>query len=239
MLLDGIWDKSRISGLRKLKAKGWCHLLVVPAASGPFCWFSEYHAVKSPMKMVALTVWKHWPGHFAQMYEFRIIEALRLEKTLKSPTPTHCTVPTDCVPPCHISTVGAHLQGWWHHHFPGQPIPVPHCSEKKFLLISSLNDDETPIWMHCKCPLPHLQTLSHTPAAARTTFSAFFSSPFQSTGIFVLNFLKYWTGGNGNISSHVGIITAFNSGFNSSYCYIYMVHWNKMCFEMEKKLYAI
>ena len=37
-------------------------------------------------------------------------------------------MPTNHVPQCHISTVMGHLQEWWLHHLPGQPVPVPHHS---------------------------------------------------------------------------------------------------------------
>lgn len=63
-----------------------------------------------------------------------------------------------------------------------------------------------------------------------------FPSLFQSRRIFGLNFLQFCT--RGNTSSHVGISSTFNSGFNSSYryIYIYIVHRNKTLFEMEKTL---
>jgi len=31
-------------------------------------------------------------------------------------------MPTKHVPECHISVVLEHFQGWWLHHFPGQPV---------------------------------------------------------------------------------------------------------------------
>jgi len=44
---------------------------------------------------------------------------------------------TDHIPQCHISMVLEHLQGWWHHHRPGQPVPLHHHSywEETFLNI--------------------------------------------------------------------------------------------------------
>ena len=55
-----------------------------------------------------------------------IIKSLRLEKTMKTiqpsrqPTPT---LPTNHVPQCRISAFLEHLQRWWLHLFPGQPVP--------------------------------------------------------------------------------------------------------------------
>lgn len=40
-----------------------------------------------------------------------------------SPTSTHPTMSTNHVPQCHIYTVLEHLQGWWHRHLFGQPMP--------------------------------------------------------------------------------------------------------------------
>ena len=37
-------------------------------------------------------------------------------------------MPTAHVPQCHIHTALEHLQGWWLHHLPGQPVPLPHHS---------------------------------------------------------------------------------------------------------------
>ena len=60
-----------------------------------------------------------------------ITESLTLEKTTKitysnrQPTPT---MPTAHIPQCHIHTALEHFQGWWLHHLPGQPVPLPHCS---------------------------------------------------------------------------------------------------------------
>ena len=37
-------------------------------------------------------------------------------------------LPTDHIPQYHISMVLEHLQGWWLHQLPGQPVPVHHHS---------------------------------------------------------------------------------------------------------------
>jgi len=65
------------------------------------------------------------PGHFTLQLIHRIIETFRLEKTSKfiesNRKPNTAKMPTpNCVPKRHIYT----FQGWWLHHFPGQPVPV-------------------------------------------------------------------------------------------------------------------
>ena len=56
------------------------------------------------------------------------------KRPLRSSRPTiHPTPPCllNHVPKCHIYTFFGHLQGWWLHHFPGQPVPVPDHSFSK------------------------------------------------------------------------------------------------------------
>jgi len=86
----------------------------------------------------------------------RIIESLRLEKTSKTiqsnsqPIPT---MPTNHVPQFHFCPFLEHLQGWWLHHLPGQPVPMPHhsCREEMFpniqpeILLSILSSSK---WHH-------------------------------------------------------------------------------------------
>lgn len=56
----------------------------------------------------------------------RIMESRRSEKTLKSSHEPELPSPiTNCVLQCYIHTSLKHLQGWGHHHFPGQPVPMP------------------------------------------------------------------------------------------------------------------
>ena len=38
-----------------------------------------------------------------------------------------------------VTSILEHFQGGWLHHLPGQPVWMPHCSEKKFFLIFNLN----------------------------------------------------------------------------------------------------
>ena len=70
----------------------------------------------------------------------RIIELLRLEKTLKviesncnlTNYPNSNNPPLNHVPEHHIQTVFKHIQGWWINHIRGEPIPVlnnPFCKE--------------------------------------------------------------------------------------------------------------
>ena len=50
------------------------------------------------------------------------------KRPLRSSSPTINRTPPcllNHVPKCHIYTFFEHLQGWWHNHFPGQPIPMP------------------------------------------------------------------------------------------------------------------
>ena len=73
----------------------------------------------------------HFLGNDAGGGDHRIVETLRLDKTSKITKSIHLpmpNMPTEHVPQCHISTFLEYLQGWWLHHFPGQPIPVPHHS---------------------------------------------------------------------------------------------------------------
>ena len=44
-------------------------------------------------------------------------------------------MPMDQVPQGHISKFLESLQGRWLHHLPGEPVPVPDHSQKKFFLI--------------------------------------------------------------------------------------------------------
>jgi len=71
-----------------------------------------------------------------------IIETLQLEKSTKitksNPKPS-MLCPPNHVPQCHINSFLEHLQGQWLRHFPGQSVPLPHYSEKKFFLIFNLN----------------------------------------------------------------------------------------------------
>ena len=75
----------------------------------------------------------------------RITESLRLERPLRSSSPTVNPTPPcllNHVPKCHIYTFFEHHKGWGLHHFPGQPIPMPDhsfISVKNFFLISNLN----------------------------------------------------------------------------------------------------
>ena len=52
-------------------------------------------------------------------------------------------MPTDHVPQCHISTFLEHLQGWWLHHLPGQPVPLHHHSFWEEIFPNS--QSETPL----------------------------------------------------------------------------------------------
>ena len=54
-----------------------------------------------------------------------------MEKTTKIIQSNHqpiLNMPTDHIPQCHIHTALEHLQGWWLHYLPGQPVPLPYCS---------------------------------------------------------------------------------------------------------------
>jgi len=69
--------------------------------------------------------------HTQYTLKYSLIELLRLEKNSKITKSTHQPtppMPTDHVPQCLISTVPAHLEGWWLHHLPGQPVPMHHHS---------------------------------------------------------------------------------------------------------------
>lgn len=58
----------------------------------------------------------------------RIIQLFMLEKALriKFNHPPNATSPLlNHVAKNHAHTSLKHLQGWGHHHFPGQPVPVP------------------------------------------------------------------------------------------------------------------
>ena len=64
----------------------------------------------------------------------RIKESLRLEKTSKIIRSNHQPTPPcllNHIPKCHIYTFFEHLQGWWLHHCPGQPVPMPDHSLSK------------------------------------------------------------------------------------------------------------
>ena len=61
----------------------------------------------------------------------RIIESLRLERPLRSSSPTvspSTPCPLTHVPQWHTYTILKHFQGQWLHHLPGKPVPVLHCS---------------------------------------------------------------------------------------------------------------
>ena len=53
--------------------------------------------------------------------------------------PAHPHLPTDHVPQCHVHTVLEHLQGWWPHHLPLQPVPLQHCSWRRNCSTTHLN----------------------------------------------------------------------------------------------------
>jgi len=66
----------------------------------------------------------------------RITESLRLEKTSKIIKSNHQPITTcllNRIPVCHIYTFFEHLQGWWLHHFPGQPNLTPDHSFSKVI----------------------------------------------------------------------------------------------------------
>lgn len=57
-----------------------------------------------------------------------IIQSFGLKGPLRSPSPTINPAlpspPLNHAPKCFICTSFKHLQGWWPHHFPGQPVPT-------------------------------------------------------------------------------------------------------------------
>jgi len=55
----------------------------------------------------------------------QILESLSHHQIQPQPIPT---MPTDRIPQCQISKFPEHLQGWWPHHLPGQPVPLHHHS---------------------------------------------------------------------------------------------------------------
>jgi len=62
-----------------------------------------------------------------------VIESLRLERPVRSPSPTpaHPTTPTHHIPQCHISTALKHLQGQRLHQLSGQqPVPSSGTSQR-------------------------------------------------------------------------------------------------------------
>ena len=66
----------------------------------------------------------------------------------------HC--PLNHIPQCHTYTFPEHVQAWWLHHLPGQPVPVPdHSLEKQLFLIPKLNLP----WSNLR-PFPLGQTLT-------------------------------------------------------------------------------
>ena len=72
----------------------------------------------------------------------RIIESLGWKRPLRSSPTVNPSPPCllNHVLKCQIYTVFEHLQGWWLHHFPGQPIPMLHNSfSKEIFLVSNLN----------------------------------------------------------------------------------------------------
>lgn len=79
---------------------------------------------------------------------------------------------------------------------PGAPAPQPRSQQPRWCHVPAAGLGKEPGFFH----------FSDFPAL------------FQGRKIFGLNFLQYCAGGN--ISSHVGIIPTFNSGFDSSYRYI-------------------
>lgn len=60
---------------------------------------------------------------------FKVTESFRLEKTFRIINSNHHLTPPISplthVPKHHISTSLEHPQGWWLHHFPEMPIPLP------------------------------------------------------------------------------------------------------------------
>jgi len=101
------WDVS--SGLLTFGEKGrwWQDLLSTPGYEG-----------------------SHLPAMCKKNY--RIIESPRLEKTSKIIQSNHAPTTNisllNHVPQCHISTALNHLQEWWPHHLPGQPMSKADCS---------------------------------------------------------------------------------------------------------------
>ena len=57
----------------------------------------------------------------------RILESLRLEKTSNVIQFNHQPI-TPCPLTTSLSATSKHAQGWWLHHLPGQPVPMPHHS---------------------------------------------------------------------------------------------------------------
>ena len=81
-------------------------------------------------------------AHVQLLLFHRIIESLRLEKTskiIKSNHQPNTTCLLNHVLKCHTYTFFEHLQGWWLHHFSGQPVQMLYHSVQKFFLISILN----------------------------------------------------------------------------------------------------
>jgi len=83
---------------------------------------------------------KKW-GHYTdknwiiEAKNHRIIESPRVEKTSKiiqsNHPPTTNISPLNNVPQYNIYMLLVHFQGWWLHHLPGQPLPVPDHSFSK------------------------------------------------------------------------------------------------------------
>ena len=69
----------------------------------------------------------------------KITESLRLEKALRSPSPTpvYPTMPSDHIPQCHISTVLEHFLGI---------LCLPTLLEKKLFLVSNLDFSWVKLW---------------------------------------------------------------------------------------------
>jgi len=118
-----------------------------------------------------------------------IIETLQLEKSTKitksNPKPS-MLCPPNHVPQCHINSFLEHLQGQWLRHFPGQSVPLPHYSEKKFFLIFNLNLRPLPLILLL---LPGRRGWSHLAATSfqviveRNKVFLSFSSPAWKTPV--------------------------------------------------------
>ena len=87
---------------------------------------AKIHRIVTHLLQLALQI----PNTDPYWLLYLIIESLRLERPLRSLSPTINPYLTtlDHVPQCHIYPFHVPLQGWWLHHFPGQPVPILHHS---------------------------------------------------------------------------------------------------------------
>lgn len=77
----------------------------------------------------ALIFIKSW--HFYSWKSPLISSSPTLDPALPSPS---------LIPKCQMQMIFEHSPGWWLHHFPGHPLPLPdHLSSEEIFLISSLN----------------------------------------------------------------------------------------------------